>query len=231
MHTQSLKQFQNHGYSLIKSMYTIQEIEAISTCLNNHSITEDIFAQRQLINAIPKLKPLIFNSSLKALLQDRFKTKYHLTKAIYFNKPAHSNWFVAYHQDLSISVKNKVDIKHYSGWTNKHNQIGVIPPVSILNNIITVRIHLDNTLVNNGALRIIPNTHMNGILKLDVIQNLKTKEIICEAKPGDTLIMSPLTLHSSNKSSSPLSRRIIHLEFSSLELHDPLEWLEKEAII
>jgi len=75
------------------------------------------------------------------------------------------NWFVPYHQDLSINVSEKVDSKIYINWTNKRNQIGVQPPIEVLENIFTVIIHLDDTDRNNGALKIIPISHLKGIIR------------------------------------------------------------------
>ncbi len=126
-----------------------------------------MFAIRQLIKNVPELSTLLFHKKLTELLADLSKSEYFLTKAIYFDKPSESNWFVGYHQDLSISVDKKVALENYSNWTFKKGQFGVQPPLAILQDTITVRIHLDKTDKNNGALKVIPKSHLNGIIRSD----------------------------------------------------------------
>ncbi len=62
---------------------------------------------------------------------------------------------VAWHQDLTISVNKKLDLPGYGPWTIKQDQYAVQPPLEILENIFTIRIHLDDTDEKNGALRVI----------------------------------------------------------------------------
>ena len=236
MFTNSITDLNKNGYAIIQSVYSKHETDTIAHCIQ-HSINssdsegQDVFAIRQCLKQIPEVKPLIFTEKLKTILDNNFKSSYHLSKAIYFNKPPHSNWFVSYHQDLSISVKEKIETESYSRWTNKKGQIGVIPPVSILEDIITLRIHLDHTTKDNGALRIIPKSHNKGIIPPDKFATSKTHEVLCEANTGDVMLMKPLTLHASDKTINNTSRRVLHLEFSSLDLTPPLEWLEKEDVL
>ena len=123
------------GYTIINSLYSEIEIKTIISCiehsdLNKSMITnsKDLFAIRQLLKNIPSLKKLLFNDNLVSLISQLSKTDLFLTKAIYFDKPTKSNWFVAYHQDLSISVKTKADVNNYKNWTHKKGQYGVQPP-------------------------------------------------------------------------------------------------------
>lgn len=109
-------ELENNGYSLISNIYSIQEVNEILSLIeiidsNNSSLvkTKDLFAIRQLLKVKPELSELLFNKNLIQLLNTLFSTEYFLTKAIYFDKPSNSNWFVPYHQDLSISVDQKLN--------------------------------------------------------------------------------------------------------------------------
>lgn len=203
----------------------IKDIENILASYFNKNTDVDQYAIRKLFQVIPALQVLFELPIIKELR----KKGYFLTKSIYFNKPALSNWFVSYHQDLSISVKEKRDTKGYTGWTYKKGQHGVIPTLNVLENTITLRIHLDITKDDNGALRIIKNSHKNGILSREQIEQIDfNKEIVCSLKKGGLMFMKPLLLHASNKSTSSLDRRVIHLEFCNQELDGDLEWLERQ---
>ena len=48
-----------------------------------------------------------------------------------------------------------MNVEGYGPWTVKQNQYAVQPPLDILENNFTIRIHLDDTDENNGALRVI----------------------------------------------------------------------------
>ena len=44
------------------------------------------------------------------------------------------------------------------------------------------------------------------------------------------MLMKPLTLHASGRTTNQKQRRVIHMEFSNKELIEPLCWLERENL-
>jgi len=230
-------ELEQKGYSITSKIYNNNEVLQIIQTLesieeNSQSIikTKELFAIRQLMIVKPELWNIIQNKNLNELITDIGRANCFLTKAIYFDKPKQSNWFVSYHQDLSINVTEKSEVRGYKNWTKKRNQIGVQPPIEVLENIFTIRIHLDDTTKNNGALRVIPKSHMKGIIRTDS-GNYKTEgEVFCELNKGDCMLMKPLTLHASSRTINENKRRVIHLEFSSMALEKPLKWKEKDNL-
>jgi hypothetical protein len=226
-------ELETNGFSFINNIYSEIEINQILNCLEIAKLdgdsvvnTQDIFSIRQLLIIIPGLEPLLFNSKFKYLVNELFKSNCFLTKGIYFNKPKESNWFVGYHQDLSISVKTKTVLNDYINWTFKKGRYGVQPPNQILSDTITIRIHLDDTNKENGALRVIPKSHLKGVIRLDSM-GLDTKnEFVCEMKKGGVMLMKPLILHASGRTTNGKNRRVIHLELNKHDLQEPLSWLE-----
>ena len=97
--------------------------------------------------------------------------------------------------------------------------------------IFTIRIHLDDATEKNGALKAIPGSH-NKILSQDEISLITANSVpyVCDVNAGRIQLMKPLLLHSSSKSAIPKKGRVIHLEFSSMELSDGLEWEEMEVV-
>jgi len=154
---------------------------------------------------------------------------YQCVRSILFDKTERNNWPVAWHQDLTISVKQKIDRDGYQLWSFKDGSPHVQPPVSLLANMITLRLHLDPTPASNGALKVIPRSHLHGKIPPESIKNFITDPpVTCECDTGDILMMKPLLLHASNKSTQPNRRRIIHLEFAKAsDLDTCLEWYEK----
>ena len=231
-------ELEENGYSILTNLYSDNEIERILSCIGNAEQdggsflrTKDLFAIRQLLKHVPELIKLIFNHKFIELISALSESDhYFLTKAIYFDKPSASNWFVAYHQDLSISVDKKADVDGYVHWTFKKGQHGVQPPIEILQDTITVRIHLDDTDKDNGALKVIPKSHLNGIVRADSKNWEVAKEQICEVKKGGVMLMKPLMLHASSRTTNDKRRRVVHLEFNKHQLTEPLNWLEYHEI-
>jgi ectoine hydroxylase-related dioxygenase (phytanoyl-CoA dioxygenase family) len=216
------------GFSIIENCFTEDELSEIISVIEEREFD---FSERQLLNRFPKLQKSIFeNKAFNELFNTICNNDYFLSKAIYFNKPSKSNWFVSFHQDLSISVKNRIENEGYSSWTNKKGQLGVIPPLNVLENSFTFRIHLDKTNEDNGALKVISKSHKKGIIRIDDNFNSRNEgeEVTCNVNRGGVMLMKPLLLHSSQKSISEKDRRVIHLEFCNQDI--PMDWLEKKVI-
>jgi ferrous iron transport protein B len=116
------------------------------------------------------------------------------------------------------------------GVTKKQNQFAVQPPVSVLENIATLRIHLDETNSENGALKVIENSHSKGIFRPEIINWENEKEVTCKVNKGGVMLMKPLLLHSSGRTTNNKKRRVIHIELSNINLPKELNWAEKQEI-
>ena len=226
------------GYSVLNTFYSEIEINELINCIDTYEAEQKldsssgaIFAIRQVLKAIPELKPKLFSPKFVEFISSLFSSKPFLTKAIYFDKPSDSNWFVAYHQDLSITVNQKSDIETYTNWTFKKGQYGVLPPVQILENSLTIRIHLDDTDEENGALRVVPKSHLKGIIKPKTKAWNTENEEVCKVSKGGIMLMKPLLLHASSRTANNKRRRVIHLEFNTQELAKPLLWAEREDLL
>lgn len=225
------QQLTKNGYSIVNQFYTQKEVRKIGKELHDYfnQSDESTFGKRTLIKDIPSLKALLFNENLERLVKT-VEPNAFLTKAIYFDKPDDSNWYVTWHQDVPINVKEKIETAGFKAWTKKKDINSVCPPEDILKNIFTIRIHLDSTTIQNGALKVVPGSHTKQFSDEEKEKiTSKLDPTIIEVKEGGIQLMKPLLLHSSSKSQNQKRRRVIHLEFCSLELPNGLEWLERET--
>ncbi|MEH0153210.1 WYL domain-containing protein [Limibacter armeniacum] len=220
------RKLEHKGFSILPTVYTKQEIEKIGMVLAKGLPSDKTYAQRQLLMTIPELKPLLLNRNLTKLIETISPNAF-LIKSIYFDKVPEANWYVSWHQDIPINVKEKIEVEGFSKWTFKENVISVCPPEDILKRIFTIRIHLDDTDEANGALNVIPSSH-NMIHTPESIQEITDDRptICCEVPAGGVQLMKPLTLHASSKSRSQKRRRVIHLEFTDIQLPKGMEWSE-----
>lgn len=228
--------FEHKGFAVNQHTYSRREVNRMGKLLHefkkNGAVanSEEVYAIRGLLQKIPDLWPIIYNANLRKILQ-YINPDLFLVKAIYFNKPPLSNWYVTWHQDITINVSQKMECDGYNGWTQKENVFGVRPPKEVLDQTVSVRIHLDDTTDQNGALSIVPASH-RSIHTHDEIKLITGNSLpfVCEMQAGGLHLMKPLILHSSSKSTIKKQRRVIHLEFNSVNLPNGLEWAERQEL-
>ncbi len=223
-----------NGFTTIENIYSAKEVEQILACIDQADFKNDTFrksselyAIRQFLKEVPLSVDILFNNNLKWVIQQLFGDNYFAVKSIYFDKPISANWYVSYHQDLTISVDKKLELAGFGPWTVKHKQFAVQAPLPILQSIFTIRIHLDDTDENNGALKVIPKSHNKNIYRPETIDWTTETETICKVNKGGIMIMKPLLLHSSGRTTNNNKRRVIHIEFTNQELPNGIKWAEK----
>lgn len=144
----------------------------------------------------------------------------------YFEKSADRNWLVPIHQDLSIPVLARVSDPGLSGWSIKEGVQYVRAPLDVLTQLVAVRIHLDPCGAEDGPLRVVPGSHMRGVIGDEQAFALRAThgETECVAPAGAALVLRPLLLHASSKGSGTSARRVLHFVFGPRELSHGLRW-------
>jgi len=69
-----------------------------------------------------------------------------------------------WHQDRTIVVKQQRPVPGFGPWTVKNGLMHVSPPVEILAQMVTLRIHLDPVPPTNAPLLIACGTHRIGMV-------------------------------------------------------------------
>ncbi len=228
-----LEEIDKCGFATIPQIINDEQIETLIKCLSELDTSSEvikksnaIYGVRNLLNFSPKIQELAKSQKVKSLVGIILGKNAKPVRAIFFDKTTEANWKVPLHQDLTIAVKEKHETAGFTAWSRKANVQHVQPPISILEKMLTVRIHLDDTDDTNGALKVMPNSHKHGRLSAPEIQDLrKTNQIkVCNVKRGDAFLMRPLIVHSSSAGTNPNHRRVIHIEFSAENLPNNLEW-------
>jgi ectoine hydroxylase-related dioxygenase (phytanoyl-CoA dioxygenase family) len=184
---------------------------------------------RNLLRLSPQVNELAHSPELNSVLNKRLNHKPFPIRALFFDKTPDANWRVAWHQDVTIAVAEKIETPGFEAWSVKEEVVHVQPPSRILEGMATIRLHLDNCHAKNGALKVIPGSHLEGKLGASRIKecSLKGKTSICEVSKGGVLLMRPLLLHSSSPSETPSHRRILHIEYASDKLPNGLKWFDR----
>ena len=147
-------------------------------------------------------------------------------KATLFDKTSESNWRAQWHQDRVIAVRERMDVKGFGPWSKKLGVPHVEPPSPVLEQMVAVRIHLDECGADNGPLRVISGSHLLGKLGDDAIQRHVARQQAVELRVGKgaVVLMRPLLVHASVPARVPSHRRVLHLEFAPAEAISPLQW-------
>jgi ectoine hydroxylase-related dioxygenase (phytanoyl-CoA dioxygenase family) len=187
---------------------------------------EQVYAIRHLLQQVPAVQELANSPAVRFLVEPVLGPTAFAVQGIFFDKPAGSNWKVPWHQDRSIPVKGRVEIPGFGPWSVKAGVLHVQPPAQILEQMLIVRLHLDDCGEDNGPLRVIPGSHLSGKLDPTPIEHWRSRgeETVCIVAAGGALLMRPLLLHASSTARIPAHRRVIHLVYAADPLPDGLAW-------
>jgi ectoine hydroxylase-related dioxygenase (phytanoyl-CoA dioxygenase family) len=138
-------------------------------------------------------------------------------RATLFDKSPAANWLVVWHQDTALPLQQRREVDGWGPWSVKDGLQYAHAPSAALAQVVALRVHLDDSGVDNGPLRVLPGTHGMGVLSDDEIHQLSTQLTAtdCLAPRGGVVVMRPLIVHASSKSQSPAPRRVLHIEYAA----------------
>ena len=81
---------------------------------------------------------------------------------------------------------------------------------------------------SKGTLRVLPGLHRVGRFSAERIRELRAQQadVLCPTAAGDAMLMRPLLLHASGRSTSQRHRRVLHVEYAAFALPEGLHWHE-----
>lgn len=225
-------QFERDGFQSIKTALEPRECDLLAAELTplfeQHlkAAKNRIGGLRNLLHTKTCVTKVAKSAKLLQLLENAAKSSVFPVRAIFFDKNPEANWLVPWHQDLAIAVAGRVETPGFTGWSIKDGTQHVHPPREILERMVTLRLHLDDCHAGNGALKVIPESHLHGKLGAEDILAWTTRSepVVCELSKGDALLMRPLLLHASSPAEHPQHRRVLHIEYATQELPNGLKW-------
>ena len=215
-------QLATYGFMLVRSLLSDAECEDIARSLGAAD-TRGAGSRRLLDEAwcADIAGKVLAHPDVREALPARARA----VQCTFFEKSVARNWLVPIHQDLSIPVSGRVDHAALSGWSEKEGAIFVQAPDNVLEQMLAVRVHVDHCSPEDGPLRIVPGSHERGrIAPAQAAIAGRTAGVVVPAKRGDALLMRPLVLHASSKSSGSSLRRVLHFVFGPEVLPYGLAW-------
>jgi len=147
-------------------------------------------------------------------------------RATLFDKSPAANWLVVWHQDTALPLRKRQEAPGWGPWSVKSGIVYAHAPTTALDGVLALRIHLDDSTALNGPLRVLPGTHLRGVLTDETVQQLarEMEPFNCLVPRGGVMAMRPLLIHASSKSRTDTPRRVLHIEYTaSMEAEHGLE--------
>lgn len=178
------------------------------------------YGARNLLKLWPGCVELLRGRQLGSALLDVLGERAGVVRGLYFDKPPGHSWALPWHRDYTIAVREHRPSATFRKPTVKAGVPHLEADESLLAQMLTVRVHLDDMADDNGPLRVVPGSHRTQ-------SELTEAAVTLHCQRGDVLLMRPLLLHASGHSSatSARHRRIVHLECAPAgDLPDGLAW-------
>lgn len=227
--------FDRDGFAVFERVIPIQQCAALAAELTSRlqsqqdSARSRIGGVRNLLQSCALVAEVAVSDPIQNILRQVLDTDAFPVRSIFFDKTPDSNWSVAWHQDLHIAVAEKIETPGFGQWTVKAGVPHVQPPLEVLKDLATLRLHLDDCDESNGALKIIPGSHALGVLAdAAFLQWKQNAPVVCEVPKGGAMLMRPLLLHSSSSAVKPAHRRVLHIEYATKNLPNGLQWFERK---
>jgi ectoine hydroxylase-related dioxygenase (phytanoyl-CoA dioxygenase family) len=226
-----ISKLERDGYAILQDIVPFRDVKILVRAIASFEASTDkpargLYAIRNLMDELPIVRELANSAPIRNLVEPVLGKKAFTVRSLFFDKTLDANWKVAWHQDLSIAVKEQMEVEGFGPWSMKAGVLHVQPPASVLEQMLTVRVHLDDCDLDNGPLQVLPGSHGSGRLDAEAIANWRQRgtAIPCTVPSGGVVLMRPLILHSSSPATKPAHRRVIHLEFSASLLPNGLKW-------
>lgn len=209
------------GYLIVRGVFGGDTLRSISDLASTHRSG----GVRNLLD-IAAFRDFARSEIVRSLIEPILGKSARAVRGIFFDKTPEANWKVPWHQDLTIAVRNRVEVEGFGPWSAKAGVVHVQPPVAILDRMLALRVHLDDCGAADGPLRVIPGSHRLGRLSpKDLARTAENSSaIVCTVAKGDVILMRPLIIHASSAASAPSHRRVVHIEFSAAQLPPELSW-------
>jgi len=219
--------FSSHGFEIVDEFIDEKYLVDITSEMDSSNILISGGGLRNPETKYKSVRDLLASGLLSELAESYLEGYPQFVRAILFNKTPSNNWLVSWHQDKTIAVSCKKEVDGWGPWSIKSGRHHVQPDVSVLNSMVTFRIHLDESTDENGCVRLIPGSHKQGLMSATEISSYiqYAKSVQCIAKRYSVLVMRPHILHASSKAKNPSNRRVLHLEYSSYNLPNGLKWV------
>ncbi len=211
-----LKRVLAEGFAIVSDILPEEGIVTLLAGLEKPDLPRSRAGLRHAMR-IEGISALARDARLLQLAKDVLGSNALPFRATLFDKSPASNWLVVWHQDTALPLRARRGVPDWGPWSIKNGVNYAHAPSSALEQVLAIRLHLDDSSADNGPLRVLPRTHTLGVLSDEQLHDLSTTiaPVDCLVPRGGVLAMRPLIVHASSKSQSEKPRRVLHIEYAA----------------
>jgi len=213
------------GFAIISGVLGRNDIEPLLEELSRKHLPRSRAGVRHAMK-LPAVFGMASSSQLLEIASEILGGNVIPFRATLFDKSPKANWLVVWHQDTALPLRERRETPGWGPWSVKEGVNYAHAPASALEQVVALRLHLNDSTSENGPLRVLPRTHTLGVLTDDQIRNLagRVEQVECLVPRGGVLAMRPLIVHASSKSATEAPRSVLHIEYARVHgLSDGLE--------
>src|SRR5438067_6852448 len=169
-----MSSIQRHGFEVIPQFFPERTISEIRFSLDEVSLKRSRAGMRNALQ-VAAVRSLAMDEKLVNMARHALGDKAIPFRATLFDKSADSNWLVVWHQDTALPLRKRKDVTGWGPWSMKEGVLCARAPASALEQVLAIRVHLDDSNEENGSLRVLPESHTRGVLSDDAIHDLSMK--------------------------------------------------------
>ncbi|MEL6107692.1 MAG: phytanoyl-CoA dioxygenase family protein [Planctomycetota bacterium] len=210
----------SHGFEILPNVVSQRDCTAIANHLDGLLREQNVgvirsqnrrhVGGRNLQSTWSGWRAVIRNDRLQRFLTQHLGERFGLVRILFFDKPPQQSWNLSLHRDRAIAVSRHHQPPEPYG---RPNHKAGVPHVhandSLLEQMLTLRLHLDAMHAGNGPLTVVPRSHRNR-------DQPAGDAMAIHCGRGDVFAMRPLLLHGSRSSAADNTdhRRVVHLEIA-----------------
>jgi ectoine hydroxylase-related dioxygenase (phytanoyl-CoA dioxygenase family) len=140
---------QQYGYAIVSDVLPRETVNDLSAEIEfalrrDGTAARGDHAMRHLLRSVPAVRTVAESAAVRGLVEPVLGPNCFIVRSIFFDKTEGANWKVPWHQDLTITVAERVEVAGFTAWSVKDEVVHVRPPSAILERMLTARLHLDD---------------------------------------------------------------------------------------
>jgi ectoine hydroxylase-related dioxygenase (phytanoyl-CoA dioxygenase family) len=206
----------DQGYSIIDGVFARTDMERVLEGLSSAALARTKAGARHVLG-VRVVQDLAADRRMLTIATEFVGPGAVPFRATLFDKSRIANWLVVWHQDTALPLRERFEDTTWGPWSSKAGVLYAHAPSWALEQVVALRVSLDDSSSTNGPLRVLPNTHLGGVLTDAAIEQLvrNVTQIDCVARAGGVVAIRPLTVHASSKSVDDQPRRVLHIEYAA----------------
>jgi len=173
------------------------------------------YGARGLLRARPELVQQLAEVGLPSIAGAALRRPAVPIDAVSFDKHVAANWAVPSHQDVVVPVPAGAELSSLRNVRIRDGVTYAEPAECVLRELVALRISFDDAGVENGALEVVPGSHLRGRLSdADLRRTSLADYRQYPSRAGDVLLVKPLVVHRSARSLVPARRRVLQVVYA-----------------